>query len=240
MKWRYAIIVLILVLLAAVRVAVGVPQDPPVTYTGQVDIALGTDGKLLILIDEGTPAQPNDGLVEHVFRLQQAPSLAFSGYATVTSIRGRLTVQIGPDSGWIFNVAGRTLPPPDLALTAYDVMGIAHISGPDIHKSPATLFSTLSSGTCAASSLKTQGSLAMDDGAGGCKNCQAGGAGASGCGIDCGDGSTCDADCSAGSFACCSSPWLVRLLQQQGNPGARASLISRDFADSHALRRRRP
>jgi hypothetical protein len=191
-------------LLVAVRVAIGVPQT--LTFTGQVDIAMGPDGKLLVLIDEGTATQPNDGLVDQVFRLQEAPSLTYSGQATVTSVRGRLTVQIAPNSGWIFNIAGRALPPPDLALTAYDVQGIARMWGDDIHKSPATLFSTLSSGTCSKATSQAGGALAQSESGPNCRDCQAGGPGSSGCTIDCGGGSSCEADCPSDSFACCSCP----------------------------------
>jgi hypothetical protein len=145
-KWRFAVIVLVVLFTAAVRVAVGVPQTPApsLTVSGQVDIAMGPDGKLMVLVDEATASQPSDGLVEHAFRLQGADSLTYSGQATVTYTRGRLTVQMAADTGWVFSVAGRTLPPPDPGLTAYTVGGIAHAWGEAVHTSPATLFSTLS------------------------------------------------------------------------------------------------
>ncbi len=209
MKWRYAVLVLVVLSTVAVRVAVGVPrtQEPSLTLTGQVDIALGPDGKLMVLVDEASATQPNDGLVDHVFRLQGADALAYSGQATVTSVRGRLTVEFASGSGWVFTVAGRTLPPPDPGLTAYTVGGIAHQWGESVHQPPATLFSTLSAGTCsqAAGSSLSFG-VATLDGDPACKNCASGGAGSTNCAITCDGGSSCETDCGSDSFACCSCP----------------------------------
>jgi hypothetical protein len=163
---------------------------------------MGPDGKLLVLVDEATASQPSDGLVEHAFRLQGAEPLAYSGHATVIHTRGRLTVQIAEDTGWVFTVAGRTLPPPDPGFTAYTINGIAHQWGEAVHASPATLFSTFAAASCSkttASSSIIQPLLAP---AGDCKNCEAGGLGASGCSIECGR-SSCEADCGPDSFACC-------------------------------------
>jgi len=209
-KWRYAAICLVVLLVATVRVAVGVPQSPApsLTLTGQVDIAMGPDGKLLVLVDEATASQPSDGLVEHAFRLQGAEPLAYSGHATVTYTRGRLTVQMSETSGWVFSVAGRALPAPDAGLTAYSVDGMAHSWGEAVHTSPATLFSTFSAGSCSktTTSSVSAGAMLASEGDPACKNCQAGGPGASGCSIDCDGGSSCDADCGSDSFACCSCP----------------------------------
>jgi hypothetical protein len=206
-KWRYAVIVLVVLLLAAVRVAVGVPQSPApsLTLTGQVDIAMGPDGKLLVLVDEATASQPSDGLVEHAFRLQGAESLAYSGHAIVTYTRGRLIVQMSETAGWAFSVAGRTLPPPDPGLTVYTISGIAHLWGEAVHTSPATLFSTFSAGTCSKTTFNSLsgGAMLAAEADGGCKDCQAGGPGASGCSIDCDGGASCEADCGSDSYACC-------------------------------------
>ncbi len=226
MKWRYALVVVLLLSLAAARAAVGVfaAPVPSVTYTGQVDIAMGPDGRLLVLVDEGTASKPGDGLVEQAFRVQGAPSLAYSGTAMVTQTRGRLAVHIGADAGWVFNIAGRDLPPPDLALTAYTVSGISHLSGDAIHQSPATLFSTLSSGSCspvgAQPTSTFAGTIALADGDLDCRNCQAGGPGLQSCSINCGGGSSCDADCDADSFACCSCPFACGCCSTKEGIGA--------------------
>jgi len=206
-KWRFLVAVVAIALLAAVRAQMGALQElpPSLVLTGHVDVAMGPDGRLLVLVDVETPSQPSDGLVDEVFRLQGAPALAYSGPATVTYVKNRLTVEVGPDSGWVFTVAGRTLPPPDLALTPFQVTGLAHMWGPAIHQSPATLFATLSSNTCSKSTSQTGGMLALDEGDP-CKNCQVGGPGAPGCDINCGGGSSCEADCGEGSYACCSCP----------------------------------
>ena len=208
MRWRYAVAVVVVVLLAAFRAAILIPQDmpPPLVLTGHVDIAMGPDSRLLVLIDVETPSQPSDGLVDQVFRLQGAPALAYSGPATVTYVKNRLTVEVGPDSGWVFTVAGRTLPPPDLALTSFQVTGLAHMWGEAIHKSAATLFFTLSSSTCSKTASQTGDMLALDEGDPPCENCQVGGPGAPGCSIDCGGGSSCSADCADDQFACCKCP----------------------------------
>ncbi len=222
MKWRYAIGVLVLLLLAAARVAVGVPQTPApsVTFTGQVDIAMGPDGKLLVLVDEATAGQPSDGLVDHAFRLQGADSFAYSGHATVIYTRGRLTVQLTESSGWVFTVSGRTLPPPDPGLTAYTIDGIAHSWGETIHTSPATLFSTLSSGSCSKSTSQADATLSMSQADPGCKSCEAGGPGASGCSINCSGGSSCEADCGPDSFACCSCNGICGCCSNREGGGA--------------------
>lgn len=210
MKWRYAVIVLVVLLAAAVRVAVGVPHAsvPSLTLTGQVDIAMGPDGKLLVLVDEATAHQPGDGLVEHAFRLQGADSLAYSGHAIVVYIRGRLIVQMSETTGWVFSVAGRVLPPPDPGFSAYTINGIAHSWGEAIHMSPAALFSTFAAAACSktTTSSPSGGVILASEGDPGCKNCQAGGPGVSGCSINCGGGSSCESDCDADSFACCNCP----------------------------------
>jgi hypothetical protein len=207
-KWRHAVIGLVVLLTAAVRVAVGIPQTPApsLTLTGQVDIALGPDGNVLVLVDEATAGNPSDGLVEHVFRLQGADSLAYSGPATVTYTRGRLTVQTTGDTGWAFNIAGRTLPP-DPGLTPSAVTGISHSWGENVHQSPAALFSTLSATTCSnATTRALRFGTSSLDGDPTCRNCQGGGLGADSCAVDCDGTSPCDVDCGSGTFACCNCP----------------------------------
>jgi len=204
-KWRYAAIGLVVLLMATVRVAVGVPQTsaPSLTVAGQVDIAMGPDGKLLVLVDEATAGQPSDGLVDHAFRLQGADALAYSGHATVTYTRGRLVVQMSETAGWAMSVAGRTLPPVDPGITAYTVSGIAHQWGHAVETSPATLFSTFAAASCSKTTTSSSAGGMMLESEGGCKDCEAGGPGASGCSINCEGGASCEADCGSDSYACC-------------------------------------
>ena len=207
-KWRYAVVALVLLLLAGARAAIGVPQDPSPSqeFTGHVDIATGPDGRLLVLIDVETSSQLSDGLVDQVFRFQEAPALTYSGPATVTYVKNRVTVQVTPESGWVFTVAGWPMPPADTAFTEYHVKGIARLWGDAIHKSAATLFATLSSSTCSKTTLQGGGGLPASAGDPSCKNCQTGGPGVSGCSMSCSDGSSCSADCDDTTFACCNCP----------------------------------
>ncbi len=204
-KRRYAAAaLLVLLLLAGVRMAVGV-QDPPPTLvvTGHVDIGTGADGRLLLLVDGVAPHQPADGLVDHAFRLQNAPFVNYSGPATVTYVRGRVTVQVGSKSGWAFTVIGRPLPPPDDSLVPYAVSGISHMWGAAVHQAPDVVFANLSSGTCSSTTVDAGSLSAGDDPA--CKDCQTGGPGVQGCSMDCG-GSSCSADCADYQYACCNCP----------------------------------
>lgn len=204
MKWRYAIVVLLLLLLAGARAAIGVPQDPSPSqeFTGHIDIATGPDGRLLVLIDVETSSQPSDGLVDQVFRFQEAPALTYSGPATVTYVKNRVTVQVAPESGWVFTVGGWPMPPADTAFTEYHVKGIARLWGDTIHKSAVTLFATLSSTTCSRPA-SLFGALSAESTEPGCGNCATGGPGVSGCSMSCSDGSKCSADCDDTTFACC-------------------------------------
>ena len=207
MKWRYAVAALVVVLaLVGVRGAMGVPQpgSPSQVYVGHVDMATGLDGRLLVLIDLDTPGQPGDGLVEQAFRLQGAPALTYSGPATVTYIKNRVTLEVRPGAGWVFTVKGWPMSPPDQTLTASQVQGITHLWGNDYHQSPATLFSTLSARTCSSGTTQTFGALASPSSDDGCKNCSTGGPGVSGCSSSCSAGSSCSADCDDESYACCS------------------------------------
>jgi hypothetical protein len=207
-KWRYAIVALILLLLAGARAAIGVPQDPSPSqeFTGHVDIATGPDGRLLVLIDVETSSQSSDGLVDQVFRFQEAPALTYSGPATVTYVKNRVTVQVAQESGWVFTVGGWPMPPADTAFTEYHVKGIARLWGDTIHKSAVTLFATLSAVKCSKPAGKGFSPLSADDGGPACKNCQTGGPGVSGCSMSCSDGSSCSADCDDTTFACCNCP----------------------------------
>jgi hypothetical protein len=194
----------VVLLVLGVRAAIGLQEPPPtLVLTGHVDVATGADGKLLVLIDLDTPTQPADRVVDHVFRLQNAALVNYSGEATVTYVRGRLTVQVGTDSGWAFTVTGRPLPPPDTPLVDYKVSGIAHMWGAAIRQSPETLFSTLSLSSC----TKTAGgTLSGGGGDPSCKNCQTGGPGVQGCSMNCGGGNSCSADCDEDLYACCNCP----------------------------------
>ncbi len=205
MKWRYVSGVMVVLLFAGVRAAIGIPQSiPPVAvYDGHVDVATAPDGRLLILVDVNRPHRPPDGLVEQSFRLQGAPALSYSGPGRVIYVKTRVSVEIGRSAGWVFTVAGRPMPPADVALTSYDVSGIAHIWGRRFHQAPATVMGTLSTGSCSAETLGATPPIASAA-AGGCQDCAAGGEGSSSCSMDgCPDGSTCSADCMDGTFACC-------------------------------------
>jgi hypothetical protein len=205
-KWRHALVGLVVLLFVlGVGAAIGLQEPPPPTvFTGHVDIGTGADGKLLILIDIDTAGQPADGLVDQVFRLQSAAFVNYSGPATVTYVRGRVTVQMSPTGGWVFTVIGRQLPPPDSGLTAYQVSGIVRMWGSTVHQSPTTLFATLSSTNCSKTSSLAASSLNVDSGDPSCKKCQTGGPGVMGCSMDCGGGSSCSADCDSDTYACCS------------------------------------
>ena len=203
MKWRYAMVAFAFLSLAGARAAVGVPQDlsPSREFTGHVDIATGEDGRLLMLIDVETSSQSSDGLVDQVFRLQEAPPLTYSGQATVTYVKNRVTVQNAEGGGWVFTVAGWPMPPAETGLTEYHVLGVARLSGDRIHKSAATLLATLSSTTCSSPASPFFGALSAAS-APGCGKCATGGPGVSGCSVSCSDG-RCEADCGADSYACC-------------------------------------
>ncbi len=204
-KWRYALIASVILSLAGVgvRIAGGIPREQPrsLVLTGRIDIGMGADGRLLLLVDIDSGTQPADGLVEHAFRLQGAPALTYSGPGTVTYIRNRVTVRVADSDGWVFTVTGWPMSPPDSALTAYGISGLAHMWGASIHEPADMLFTTLPSTTCSAASslgVTIQGGTGDPN----CQNCTSGGQGVSSCSIDC-TNSLCEANCMNGSYACC-------------------------------------
>ncbi len=203
MRGRFGIVGLLVVFVAGVAIAIGVPRDEAASLVlkGQVTIAPGPDGRLLVLIDSDTGTGTRDGLVEHAFRLQGAPSLTYSGRGTITYVRNRVTVKIDRAAGWAFTVTGWPMPPPDPVVAAFDVTGLAHLWGANIHQPASALFSTLLATSCSRTASAGTAPLATF-GAVDCLNCTNGGPGVGGCTIDCSLGA-CEANCGAGSYACC-------------------------------------
>jgi hypothetical protein len=192
--------VLGLTLFPTSRRPVSPAQDlPPVALWGRVDLVSGPNHTLLVLVDQGTPDSPPDGLVDLAFRLQHAPSVTFSGYATVAAVKNRVSVMVDDQIGWVFTVAGRTAPvlAAEVFLPHYDVLGLSRFWGTTVNLPPTALaLQLLSGGTCG---------LGGSDGGVRCDSCEVGGPGFTSCSMPCGGG-TCWAECADNQYACCNCP----------------------------------
>jgi hypothetical protein len=193
------------VLLAIVALLIGglsggpaVPDDSAFTATGDVHILTAPDGMTTaVTVDVGGQSLLPDGVVDHAFRLQHKSSktLEYDGPATISYIKGRLTIR--PDDGepWAFRVATvADISAPAIASTdaAIVVMGLSHHWGKAIHRSSVDVTVSLLSAGCS-----------LDGGDKTCEKCEAGGPGAEGCDVECEGGSGCSVSCGAGSMACC-------------------------------------
>ncbi len=194
---RGSALFVVVLLFAGLSGGPALPEDPALTLTGDVHILTAPDGMTTsVTVDVRGQTDFPDGVVDHAFRLQHKSSqtLEYDGPATISYIKGRLTVR--PDDGetWVFRVATAV----DTAATASDsvkvtVAGLSHHWGKAIHRSAVEVAAGLLSGGC---------SLAGGDPS--CDKCEAGGPGAEGCGVECGGGSGCSVSCGPGSMACCS------------------------------------
>jgi hypothetical protein len=186
-------------------------DQPALALSGRVDMVTGPNHTLLILVDQDTAAQPTDALVDLAFRLQRAPSVTFTGYATVTYVKNRVSVIVDNQTGWVFTVAGRIAPAVEAEafLPHYEVLGLSRFWGMSVNATPAVIAAQLLSGGSCGQTPTSVGPK--------CGSCEVGGPEWTSCSMPCGEG-TCEAHCADNQFACCNCPFgcgCCPVIQQQ-------------------------